>query len=326
MNLLNNKLNIIPLNIYIDPQYPVDKAIITHAHADHAVPGHRKVLATKQTIEIMKLRFGEGCAKEFQILDYGEKVNINNFLISLFPSGHILGSAQVLIENKNTKIVVTGDYKTVKDPTACDFEIKQCNTIVTEATFGLPIFKHPDPDGEISKLLESLKKNKNVVHLVGVYALGKAQRIIKLLRNKGFDEKIFIHRALEKICNYYEYEGIKLGKLEVITKNNQDTNYKVVFCPPSALKDRWSRRFDDKIICQASGWMSIKQRVKQSLVELPLIISDHSDWYELTNTIKESNAENVWVTHGREEGLVHWSTQNGLNSKPLSFQREDEDT
>ena len=326
MNLLNSKLNIIPLNIFIDPQYPVDKAIITHAHADHAVPGHRKVLATRQTIEIMKIRFGESCAKEFQILEYGKKININNIFISLLPSGHILGSAQVLIENKNEKIVVTGDYKTVKDPTVYNFELQKCDTIVTEATFGLPIFKHPNPNEEIYKLLESLKKNKNTTHLIGAYALGKAQRIIKLLRNNGFDQKIYIHRALEKICNYYQHEGIQLGKFEVITKNSEETDYKIVFCPPSALKDRWSRRFEDKIISQASGWMRIKQRVKQSLIELPLIISDHSDWWELTNTIKASNAENVWVTHGREDALVHWSMQNGLNSKPLSFQREDEDT
>ncbi len=325
MHLLDYRLNIVPINVFIDPQYPVEKAIITHAHADHAKPGHKKVLGTKETLEIMKLRYGKTCAGEFQYINYGQKIQIDDVSITLYPAGHIIGSSQVLLEYKNHKIVVTGDYKTKKDTTATSFELVKCNTLVTEATFGLPIFKHPDPNKEVRKILDSIKINNDKDHLIGVYALGKAQRLIKLFRENGFDENIFIHGALNKICNYYEDKGINLGKLKMLTKDSFDIEPKIILAPPSALKDRWSRRFKKKIISQASGWMNIKQRVKQSLIEIPLVISDHADWNELTKTILNCGAENIWVTHGREEGLVHWCTRKGLNAKPLSIKGRDEE-
>ena len=325
MNLLDYRLNIIPINVFIDPQFPVEKAIITHAHADHAKSGHKKVLGTKETLEIMKIRYGKECAQEFQYLNYGQKISIDGVSITLFPAGHIIGSSQVLLEYRNHKIVVTGDYKTTKDSTTSEFELIKCDTLVTEATFGLPIFKHPNPNIEIKKVLESLETYNDTNHLIGVYALGKAQRIIKLLRENGFQDTIFIHGALKKICDYYQLNGINLGKLETITKDSSNYKQKIILAPPSALKDRWSRKFRNKILSQASGWMNIKQRVKQSLIEIPLIISDHSDWNELTNTILECGAENIWVTHGREEGLVHWCKTNGLNAKPLSLKGREEE-
>lgn len=325
MNLLDYRLNIIPINVFIDPQFPVEKAIITHAHADHAKSGHKKVLGTKETLEIMKIRYGKECAQEFQYLNYGQKISIDGVSITLFPAGHIIGSSQVLLEYRNHKIVVTGDYKTTKDSTTSEFELIKCDTLVTEATFGLPIFKHPNPNIEIKKVLESLETYNDTNHLIGVYALGKAQRIIKLLRENGFQDTIFIHGALKKICDYYQLNGINLGKLETITKDSSNYKQKIILAPPSALKDRWSRKFRNKILSQASGWMNIKQRVKQSLIEIPLIISDHSDWNELTKTIVECGAENIWVTHGREEGLVHWCKTNGLNAKPLSLKGREEE-
>ncbi len=320
MSFLNHNLKILPLEIYIDPQFPVEKAIITHAHADHAKPGHKKVLATKETIEIMKIRYGNDCANSFQILEYGKKLSINNLTITLFPAGHIIGSAQVLIEMRGKKVLVTGDYKTKKDSTTLPFEIIPCNTLVTEATFGLPVFQHPDPNYEIKKLLNSVTKNTGCTHLVGVYALGKAQRIIKLLRENNYNEIVYIHGALEKICDYYGANGINLGKFEkVLLKNKKNYQNKIVLAPPSAIKEKWSRRFSNKITSQASGWMCIKQRVKQNLVEVPMIISDHADWDELTSTIKLSGAENIWITHGRDDGLMYWCKSQGLNAQPLSF-------
>ncbi len=320
MSFLNHNLKILPLEIYIDPQFPVEKAIITHAHADHAKPGHKKVLATKETIEIMKIRYGNDCANSFQILEYGKKLSINNLTITLFPAGHIIGSAQVLIEMRGKKVLVTGDYKTKKDSTTLPFEIIPCNTLVTEATFGLPVFQHPDPNYEIKKLLNSVTKNTGCTHLVGVYALGKAQRIIKLLRENNYNEIVYIHGALEKICDFYRANGINLGKFEkVLLKNKKNYHNKIVLAPPSAIKEKWSRRFSNKITSQASGWMCIKQRVKQNLVEVPMIISDHADWDELTSTIKLSGAENIWITHGRDDGLMYWCKSQGLNAQPLSF-------
>ena len=261
MSIISHNLFIEALNAYIDPIKPVDKAIITHAHADHAKPYHNRVLATKDTINIMKIRYGENCAKKFQVIEYGKKININGISITLYPAGHILGSAQILLEDKKNKVLITGDYKTIRDDTAQCFELIKTETLITEATFGLPIFKHPEPEEEIEKLLNSLKVFTNKCHIVGAYALGKAQRVISLLRKKGYDDIIYLHGAVEKITNYYLQRGIKLGKLKKVTKDDvHNLKGKIVIAPPSALKDKWVRKFPDVRYCLASGWMIIKQR------------------------------------------------------------------
>jgi putative mRNA 3-end processing factor len=324
MSIISHNLFIEALNAYIDPIRPVDKAIITHAHADHAKPNHNKVLATKDTINIMKIRYGENCAKKFQEIEYGKKININGIGVTLYPAGHILGSAQVLLEDKKNKVLITGDYKTISDATAQSFELIITETLITEATFGLPIFKHPQPEEEIEKLLGSLKLFTNKCHIVGAYALGKAQRIISLLRKKGYDDIIYLHGAIEKITNYYLQRGIKLGKLKKVTKDDvHNLKGKIVIAPPSALKDKWVRKFPDVRYCLASGWMIIKQRVKQSKIELPLVISDHADWNELTSTILNSKAKKIWLTHGRTDALEYWCKKNNINAKALYLKRND---
>ena len=327
MKWINENLYISPINTYIDPSKPVENAIITHGHADHAKPGHKNVLATKETINIMKIRYGENCAQNFQELKLNKSLKIDDVEITFYPAGHILGSVQVLAEYKGEKINFTGDYKTKNDKTCENFEPVRCHTLVTEATFGLPVFQHPNEHNEIKKLLRSLELFPNRPHIVGVYALGKAQRIIGLLRQQKYDKEVFIHGALEKLCNYYVEEKIFLGKfLKTNLKDKKEYQGQIILAPPSAIKNVWSRKFDDPIICKASGWMSIKQRVKQSLVELPLIISDHADWNELTQYIKLTGAENVYVTHGREEAIVHWCKMNQINGLALSLSgREDEE-
>lgn len=326
MRWLNHDLYIEPIKTFIDPMKPVERAIITHGHADHARAGHKHVLATPQTIEIMKRRYGKNCADHFQALDYGETLSIDDFKISLHPAGHILGSAQILIEHQGKRVVFTGDYKTSPDSTAQNFELVQCDLLVTEATFGLPVFQHPDPRQEIEKLLHSVHKNPGRCHVIGAYALGKTQRVIKLLREAGYESPIYLHGAHVKLCDYYQEEGIDLGDLrKALDKDKHEFKNHIVMAPPSALKDRWSRRLPDPVICYASGWMSVKQRAKQSLVEVPLIISDHADWNELTQTIGATGAETIWVTHGREEALVHWCTGKGLKAEPLSIQGREEE-
>ncbi len=327
MKWINENLYISPINTYIDPSKPVENAIITHGHADHAKPGHKNVLATKETINIMKIRYGENCAQNFQELKLNKSLKIDDVEITFYPAGHILGSVQVLAEYKGEKINFTGDYKTKNDKTCENFEPVRCHTLVTEATFGLPVFQHPNEHHEIKKLLKSLELFPNRPHIVGVYALGKAQRIIGLLRQQKYDKEVFIHGALEKLCNYYVEEKIFLGKLlKTNLKDKKEYQGQIILAPPSAIKNVWSRKFEDPIICQASGWMSIKQRAKQSLVELPLIISDHADWNELTQYIKLTGAENVYVTHGREEAIVHWCKMNQINGLALSLSgREDEE-
>ncbi|PPR27573.1 MAG: hypothetical protein CFH34_00053 [Alphaproteobacteria bacterium MarineAlpha9_Bin4] len=273
----------------------------------------------------MKIRYGNECAKNFQIIKYGEKLVINDIIVSFYPSGHILGSAQILIENKNNKILITGDYKTIPDDTTESFKLVKTDTLITEATFGLPIFKHPDPDKEILKLLESVKNFSEKPHIVGAYALGKAQRIIRLLRKAGYDEMIYMHGAIEKISNYYIQKGIMLGKLKKVEKEDiKSLKGKIIIAPPSALKDRWIRKFDNVRTCLASGWMMIKQRAKQSKVDLPLVISDHADWNELTNTIINCQTQKVWITHGREDALKYWCEKNNIYAQALSLKGKEE--
>ena len=318
---LERNLRIAPIDVYIDPPEPRARAIITHGHADHARSGHGAVLATPDTIAIMKTRYGEDCAGSFEELPFGEKRDIDGVTVSLHPAGHILGSAQVLMEYGGQRIVVTGDYKRLPDRTAQPFELVDCDLLVTEATFGLPVFQHPKPSDEIARLLRSVQSFPERAHVIGCYALGKAQRVISLLREAGYDAPIYLHGAMIRLCDLYIERGIPLGNLRhSLDIPKAELAGQIVIAPPGAIKDRWSRRLPDPVLAVASGWMSVKQRAKQSGVELPLVISDHADWNELRQTISETGANTVWVTHGREDALVYWSQQQGLAAEPLRIE------
>ena len=314
-----------PGDFYIDPvRGSVDRAVVTHGHADHARSGHGAVLATPETLAIMDARYGEDFTANRQPIEYGETVEINGVTVWMSPAGHVLGSAQVVVEWKGLRMVCTGDYKRGRDPTCRQFEpVPDTHVFISEATFGLPVFKHPDTDGEIRKLLDSVALFPDRTHLVGVYALGKAQRVIKLLREAGYNETLYIHGALEKLCQLYEDHGVALGPLETATLDTKERGAqerfrgKIVLGPPSSFHDKWGRRFPDPLPCFASGWMSVRQRAKQSGVELPLIISDHADWDELTDTVREVNPEELWITHGREDALVRWAELEGRKARPL---------
>ncbi|PXA98830.1 ligase-associated DNA damage response exonuclease [Nostoc sp. 3335mG] len=324
--IIDRDLLIPAIKAWVDPSVPRARAIITHGHADHARSGHGAVLATPDTIEIMKVRYGEDCAGQFQALDFGVPLEIDGATITFYPAGHILGSAQVLIEAEGQRVVVTGDYKRLRDRTAQPYEPVPCDLLITEATFGLPVFQHPDPRDEIARLLKSVAAQPERCHLVGSYALGKAQRVIALLRDAGWDGPIYLHGAMVRLCELYQALGVDLGELLPATGMPKAAMAgQIVVAPPSAIRDRWSRRFPDPVVCQASGWMSVKQRARQALVELPLVISDHCDWGELNTSILESGAETVWVTHGREDALVYWCQQQGLNAEPLALPGLDDD-
>lgn len=324
--ILDRNLHIRAIDAYIDPAVPRERAIITHGHADHARAGHGAVLATPDTIAIMQTRYGADCAGRFEPLDFGVKLHMGEVSITLFPAGHILGSAQVLVEQGGQRVVVTGDYKRLADRTAQPYEKVACDLLVTEATFGLPVFQHPRPETEIGRLLKSVADQPERSHLVGCYALGKAQRVIALLRDAGWDAPIYLHGAMLRLCALYEDLGVKLGELRpALDVPKAELAGQIVIAPPSAIRDRWSRRFPDPVTCQASGWMSVKQRARQALVELPLVISDHCDWGELGETIAESGAETVWVTHGREDALVYWCRTQGLAAEPLNIQGFEDD-
>lgn len=305
---------------HIDPVTPVDRAIITHGHSDHARSGHRAVLATPETLGIMDLRLGRGFAGTAQSLGYGESLNLGGVTVRLHPAGHVLGSAQVGLEFPKCRVVASGDYKDAADPTCAPLEVVACDVFVTEATFGLPVFRHGAADVEIARLLKSLATFPERPHLVGAYSLGKAQRVIALLRRAGFDAPIHIHGALEKMCAFYAERNIALGALRPVREaNKSDLAGAVVVAPPSALGDRWAQGFSEPVRALASGWMRIRARARQSGIELPLVISDHADWDGLTRTIRGTGASEIWVTHGEETALVHWCRQQGLAARPLTM-------
>ena len=307
-----------PGDFYIDPMRPVGHAIVTHGHADHARAGHGCVLATPETLAIMRARYGDDHARIEQPEGYGAIVSHKDVTISLHPAGHILGSAQVRLEYQGGSVVFAGDYKRAPDPTCRSFEPVPCDVFTTEATFALPVFTHPPIGDEIGKLLRSLTQFPDRCHLVGVYSLGKCQRVIKLLRLGGYDETIYLHGAMVRLCELYQSLGIDLGRLEQVTPDNAKTlGGRIVLCPPSALDDRWSRKLPDVLTVAASGWMRIRARAKQKGVELPLVVSDHADWPELLQTLTDVGAPDVWITHGREDALAYQAKLNGFNAQAL---------
>jgi putative mRNA 3-end processing factor len=309
-----------PGDFYIDPVRPVARAVITHGHADHARAGHGAVLATPETLAIMATRYGEDFAQTVQPLRYGETTSAGDVEIGLAPAGHVLGSAQAVMSWKGLKMVVSGDYKRRRDPTCAPFEPIVCDVFVTEATFALPVFRHPPASEEIAKLLQSVRQFPERSHLVGAYALGKAQRVIALLREAGWDAPIPVHGALERLNTLYGDFGVDLGPLEpATTRAKRDFAGAIVLCPPSALNSVWERRFPDPVAAFASGWMRIRARARQKAVELPLIISDHADWDELTETIAEIHPGEVWITHGREEALARWCELQGIPARALAL-------
>jgi putative mRNA 3-end processing factor len=268
----------------------------------------------------MRLRYGENFAGTTQAIGYGDSLRIGDVEVKLHPAGHILGSAQVSVSCGSTRIVASGDYKDVADPTCTPFELIPCDTFITEATFGLPVFRHGDPDKEIAKLLASLVLFPERAHLVGTYVLGKAQRLIALMRNAGYDKPIYMHGAMESITRYYQSRGIAIGDVRLVRDATKaDLTGAIALCPPSALIDVWTRRFPDPITAFASGWMRVRARARQRGVELPLVVSDHADWNGLTATVAATGASEIWVTHGQEEALVHWSTTRGLKARPLAI-------
>jgi putative mRNA 3-end processing factor len=318
---------IAPADAWVDPSRAVPRALVTHGHADHARGGHGITIATPATLAIMELRYQtrEGASAA----EYGEALDIGGGVTATFlPAGHVLGSAQILLEHAGERVIITGDYKRAPDPTCTPFAVTPCDIFITEATFGLPVFTHPPIADEINKLLISLRDNPEGCVLVGAYALGKAQRVIAELRAAGHHDTIWLHGAMEAMCRLYEDHGVALGDLRLVSDapSKEAMRGSIVIAPPAALNDRWSRRLPDAITAMASGWMRVRGRARQRGVELPLVISDHADWHELTQTIADVNPQETWITHGREEALLRWCELNQRRARALALVGyEDED-
>ncbi|WP_441724116.1 ligase-associated DNA damage response exonuclease [Inquilinus sp. 2KB_23] len=320
-------LFVVPGGFHVDPMRPVPRALVTHGHSDHARPDNAAVLATAETLAIMRARYGDAAGGTLQPAALGETQRIGEVDVSFVPAGHVLGSAQIVLEHAGSRVVLSGDYKRRPDPTCRPFQPVLCDVFVTEATFGLPVFRHPPDSGEIARLLHSIALFPERAHVVGVYSLGKCQRVICLLRQAGWDRPIYLHGALQALCELYESLGVPLGPLLPATgASKAELAGQVVLAPPSAIADRWSRRLPDPVVAAASGWMRVRQRARQGGVELPLVISDHADWDELLATIDEVEAGEVWVTHGREEALIHQLRSTGRAARALvliGFEEDD---
>lgn len=309
-----------PGDFYIDPSRPVERAVVTHGHADHARPGNTSVMATQQTLDIMQVRYGERAGTSLQAIDYGESIAVNGVDVRMAPAGHILGAAQVIVDWKGYRAVISGDYKRAGDPTCAGFEVIKCDLFITEATFGLPVFVHENAGAEAARLLASLDASHHRTHLLGVYGLGKCQRMISLVRAAGYDRPIYLHGALQGLCDYYASQGVELGELRPVADETPETlKGQLVLCPPSAIADRWSRRMNDPLTAFASGWMRVRARARQRGAEFPIIVSDHADWPELLQTITDVEAGEIWVTHGREDALLHQISNMGLKGRALAL-------
>jgi putative mRNA 3-end processing factor len=317
-----------PGDFFVDPAGAVRRAVITHGHSDHARPGHEHVLTTAETIAIMRQRMGENAGGTLEALRYGETRDVGGVTVRFLPAGHIIGSAQVVLERHGTRVVVSGDYKRRPDPTCPPFEPVPCDVFITEATFGLPVFRHPPDTGEIDKLLHSLSLFPERCHLVGAYALGKCQRVLALLRRQGYEEPVYLHGAHAPMVALYERLGVALGPVRALAGvPREELAGRIVLAPPGSAAEPWARRLPDPLVAFASGWMRVKQRAKQRGVELPLVISDHADWDELLQTIADTEPDEVWVTHGSEDALVRQAGLMGYRARPLSlpgFEAEEE--
>lgn len=307
-----------PADVYIDPMRPVDRALITHGHSDHARAGHGAVLATAETLAIMAVRCGPRHAGSTQAVGLGEAIELGPVRVTFHPAGHVLGSAQIAVTWRGLTIVVSGDYKRQADATCAGYEPVRGHVFITEATFGLPIFRHPPASVEVSKLLASLALFPDRPHVVGAYSLGKAQRLMAEIRAAGHDAPILIHGALETLTKLYQSLGIDLGLIEPVRgKTAKEMAGRIIICPPGSIADPWSRKLGDPVTAFASGWMRTRARARQRGVELPLIVSDHCDWDDLLLSITDTGAEEIWVTHGQEDALVHWCQKAGLAARPL---------
>ena len=259
-------------------------ALVTHGHADHARGGHGRTVATPETLAIMELRYQtrEGATP----VHYGETIRLPGGVDATYvPAGHVLGSAQILLEHAGERVVVTGDYKRRPDPTCPPFEVTPCDVFITEATFGLPVFRHPPIEQEIAKLLDGARATSRSLRAGRRLCAGQGAAGDRRAAPRRASRRRSISTARWSGCAGSTQDfGVDLGELRLVAGAPRRTSCaaQIVVCPPSALNDRWSRRLPDPITAMASGWMRVRQRARQRNVELPLVISDHADWGELT--------------------------------------------
>lgn len=315
----------VPGQFYIDPWRPVDRAVITHAHADHARLGHASYLSTNSGGNILRARLG---AITLQTMDYGDTVVHNGVTVSLHPAGHVLGSAQVRMEYLGEVWVASGDYKVEPDATCAAFEPVRCDTFITESTFGLPVYRW-QPQAEVyAEINEWWRANAEDgrASVLYCYSFGKAQRILS-----GLDPSIgpiFCHGAVEPLNRVYRESGVELPDTLLIAEaasNKTAFSRAIILAPPSAGGSTWIRRFGDYSDAFASGWMQLRGARRRRAVDRGFILSDHADWPGLMAAIAATQASRVIVTHGQIGVMVRWLQQNGLEAGAFNTEYGDED-
>lgn len=311
-------------DFYIDPRRPVKRAVITHAHADHARPGSQAYLCARDSMVVLQHRLG--IDSDIQSLEYGEVLTTNSVRISLHPAGHILESAQVRIERGGEIMAVSGDFKTDVDPTCKPLEPIRCHTFISECTFGLPIFRWPSPEQVMREINSWWQANRqqNRTSILFAYALGKAQRILT-----GLDSDIgpiLTHGAVENINRCYREAGVMLPETRYIgeLENSKLPAGALVIAPPSADNSLWMRRFPRRSRAFASGWMRIRGIRRRRSVDRGFVLSDHSDWNGLVETIEASGAQRIKLTHGYSDEMARWLHERAFDAQAIPPFYDDE--
>ena len=316
-----------PGNFYIDPWKPVEKAVITHAHSDHARIGSQAYLCHRDTLPLLQLRLGQ---QNYQAVEWNEKTYLNGVTISLHPAGHIIGSSQIRIEYNGEVWVVSGDYKTEADGISGTFEPIACNTFITESTFGLPIYNWK-PQHEIFHDIQNWVRSNEVAGKTSViiaYSLGKAQRVLKAVED--VTGNIFVHGAIWNVHQTLVQAGWQLPEVKRINPENTKEDYKgsVVIAPPSADGSPWMRRFTPYSVGICSGWMQVRGNQRRRNADAGFALSDHADWRGLLQTVKATGAQKVYVTHGFQSVFSRYLNEQGIEAAEVKteFGTEDEES
>lgn len=311
-------------DFHIDPWQPVERAVITHAHGDHMRPGSGAYLGSHDGRHVMRARLASDDVIE--TIPYGEEVAMNGVRVSLHPAGHVLGSAQVRVEHDGEVWVVTGDYKTAPDRSCAPFELVECDTLITECTFGLPIYRWRPEEEVVAEINAWWAENRDAgrASIVFAYALGKAQRVLSNLRPAV--GPIFTHGAVERITKAYRLTGVDLPRTTYADPagGRRDWAGALIIAPPSANGTPWMRRFGDVSTAFASGWMRIRGPRRRRAVDRGFVLSDHVDWPALTDTIRASGASRVIATHGYRDVVARWCREQGLEADVLATYWEGE--
>ena len=312
-------------DFYIDPWRPVDRAVITHGHSDHARPGHAHYLAAAPGAGILRQRLGADI--RLDTLAYGETIAHHGVSLSLHPAGHVLGSAQVRLEYQGEVWVVSGDYKLEADGTCAAFEPVRCHAFVTESTFGLPIYRWHPQAGIFADVNRWWRANADAgrTSVLFCYAFGKAQRLLS-----GLDPHIgpiLLHGAMEPLTRIYREAGVPLPPTEYVgaLADNTRLGRSIVLAPPSAQGTSWMRRFGDYSDAFASGWMQLRGTRRRRGVDRGFVLSDHADWPGLQAAITATGAQRVFVTHGQVNIMVRWLREQGLDAQAFDTEYGDEE-